>query len=266
MRCEFEHSDASYVLGALSPAERDEYEHHLEGCPECREAVAEIAVLPGLLSRLDPLTAEELLGAGLPTIPAPRASVDPLPPVAARPVSPRPLARPAATAVRRPPRRPRMRYVVGGLAASGIAAVVGFATLLPLGAPAPVAGPTPAATGNGQRNGIPTGAAPRLVPMVPVSRSIPMKAEIGLSRHGYGTAVRMHCRYADAGAGAPTWTVSLIAYGPNDQREQVGSWVAEPGGQVAFDGVTRFSGDQLERLEVVRSDTGEKLIWYAVPR
>ncbi|WNM26384.1 zf-HC2 domain-containing protein [Demequina capsici] len=50
--------DASYVLGALSATERHEYEQHLQGCERCQAAVAELAALPGLLSRtrglLDP--------------------------------------------------------------------------------------------------------------------------------------------------------------------------------------------------------------------
>lgn len=53
-RCEFAHDDGAYLLGALAPAERAAYERHLAGCASCREAVAEIAVLPGLLGRLDP--------------------------------------------------------------------------------------------------------------------------------------------------------------------------------------------------------------------
>ena len=35
--------DAAYVLGALSPAERREYEEHLAGCPACQAAVSELA-------------------------------------------------------------------------------------------------------------------------------------------------------------------------------------------------------------------------------
>lgn len=44
--------DAAYVLGALSPDERREYERHLSDCPRCTAAVAELAGLPGILSRL----------------------------------------------------------------------------------------------------------------------------------------------------------------------------------------------------------------------
>ncbi len=51
--CEFAHLDGSYVLGALSPAERLEFEHHLAGCEECSRSVRELAGLPGLLARVD---------------------------------------------------------------------------------------------------------------------------------------------------------------------------------------------------------------------
>ncbi|MGW4502863.1 anti-sigma factor family protein, partial [Micromonospora sp. NPDC004336] len=60
-RCEFAHDDGAYVLGALAPAERAAYERHLAGCAPCRQAVADIAVLPGLLGRLDPAGLEQLL-------------------------------------------------------------------------------------------------------------------------------------------------------------------------------------------------------------
>lgn len=43
--------DGAYVLGALSPAERHEYEQHLAGCPGCGAAVRELAGIPGLLAR-----------------------------------------------------------------------------------------------------------------------------------------------------------------------------------------------------------------------
>jgi hypothetical protein len=45
--------DAAYVLGALSEMDRREFEAHLSECPECRDAVAELSDLPGLLSLLD---------------------------------------------------------------------------------------------------------------------------------------------------------------------------------------------------------------------
>lgn len=45
--------DAAYVLGALSPAERCEFEAHLGVCASCRAAVAELNDLVPLLKVLD---------------------------------------------------------------------------------------------------------------------------------------------------------------------------------------------------------------------
>ncbi len=47
---------AAYVLGALEPAERAEYERHLRTCSTCQEDVKEFAAIPGLLSQVDPAT------------------------------------------------------------------------------------------------------------------------------------------------------------------------------------------------------------------
>jgi hypothetical protein len=42
----------AYVLGALDPVERSHVEAHLAGCTACRDEVSQLAVLPGLLSRV----------------------------------------------------------------------------------------------------------------------------------------------------------------------------------------------------------------------
>ena len=44
----------AYVLGALEPAERLAYEHHLRGCAQCRADVSDFAVLPGMLAQSEP--------------------------------------------------------------------------------------------------------------------------------------------------------------------------------------------------------------------
>jgi anti-sigma factor RsiW len=42
----------AYVLGALDPAERSLVQAHLDGCPACRDELAELAGLPGLMAHL----------------------------------------------------------------------------------------------------------------------------------------------------------------------------------------------------------------------
>jgi len=45
------------VLGVIDPEERPALEAHLTGCERCSAELAELAVLPGLLHRLDPVAA-----------------------------------------------------------------------------------------------------------------------------------------------------------------------------------------------------------------
>ncbi|MET3804762.1 hypothetical protein ABIB25_001758 [Nakamurella sp. UYEF19] len=42
--------DASYVIGSLSPAERQAFELHLATCPRCQASISQLAGLPGLLA------------------------------------------------------------------------------------------------------------------------------------------------------------------------------------------------------------------------
>ena len=44
--------DAAYVLGALSADDRRAFERHLSTCAECSAGIAELAGLPGILSKL----------------------------------------------------------------------------------------------------------------------------------------------------------------------------------------------------------------------
>jgi hypothetical protein len=44
----------AYVLGALSPEERRQFEEHLGGCALCTAELAEFADIPGLLDRVRP--------------------------------------------------------------------------------------------------------------------------------------------------------------------------------------------------------------------
>ncbi|WKU03666.1 anti-sigma factor [Micromonospora sp. HUAS LYJ1] len=230
-RCEFAHDDGAYVLGALAPADRAAYERHLAGCAACRDAVAEIAVLPGLLGRLDPTTLEEFL---------------PPPPEVSRVPD---LIAAARDRRRRERTRNRRRYALTALVAAGFALVLGVA-----GASALRPAPTPA----------PTTQAVRMVSMSPVAAKTPaVHAEIGLSGTKWGTEVTMHCGY-DATAGyGKAYTFRLVARGPDDATEQIASWLAAPGDDVNLRGATRFTDAELVRLELLRAD-GTLVLSYDV--
>jgi hypothetical protein len=220
MRCEYAHDDGAYVLGALSPAERVAYERHLGTCADCRDAVAEIAVLPGLLGRLDRSELERIT-----------------PSVGAAERLPRLLD--AARIRRRRERRiGRLRAAGVALAAAAVAAVAGFGLAGPL-----------------TRGDPGTDVEVRMVAMKPVQGGeIPVSAEIGFDGTRWGTVVTMRCQYAATTDYTKAYTFRLVAHGPNGETEQVGSWLAAPGDAATFTGVTRFTRSELTRLELLRYD------------
>jgi hypothetical protein len=53
-----------YVLGAIAPADRARVSRHLASCPRCRDEVAGLAGIPGLLRRVPVAAAMQLSGEG----------------------------------------------------------------------------------------------------------------------------------------------------------------------------------------------------------
>jgi len=232
--------DGAYVLGALSPSERAEYERHLAGCPTCREAVAEIAVLPGLLGRLADPDSLDLS-------------------TAAPPPDRMPALLTAVGAERRRARKVRRRrYAGAALIAAGLAAVVGVG----------VAGVDAGWFGGGSRAGQATARGTqggvKLVAMQPVDGAVPISAEIGIDGTSWGTEISMRCTYKSGGDRSKSWTFRLVAHGADGAKEQVGSWMAGAGETVEVNGATRFTGRELVRLELTRYD-GTPLLAYDVP-
>lgn len=46
----------SYLVGSISPADRARLVRHIASCDQCRDELAGLAGLPGLLRRADPNT------------------------------------------------------------------------------------------------------------------------------------------------------------------------------------------------------------------
>jgi hypothetical protein len=217
MRCEHEHDDGAYVLGALTPAEREAYERHLATCSFCREAVRDIAALPDLLGRLDAKDLARFIGP-----------------------SPSPARR---------RHRDHKTFQVRLLSTAAAAVLVG---LLGLGLIAWArGGPAPAAS--------PAGPA---VAMVAVDSTSSISATVRLTSAGGGTKVDLDCDYASSAKAVATF--KLLAYGPDSDREEIGSWDAAPGAKFSMPGVTHFVRGSLTRLELTRYD-GKVLLAYDVP-
>ncbi|WP_239132661.1 anti-sigma factor family protein [Paractinoplanes durhamensis] len=216
------------MLGALSPAERAAYERHLATCSFCREAVADISALPDLLARLDAKEFAKLLDPTLTAGDHPGASL-------------RDMAAPAIG-------RGKRRKAFGVRVLSSIAAAI-LVGLVGIGVLAWTRGTTPA--------GAPTGPA---VAMTRVEGSSPVSATVRLTSTSGGTTVELRCSYH----GDQPATLRLVAYGPGNEQEQIGSWQGAPGTDFRMNSPTHFGRGSLSRLELVKSD-GSPLLAYDVP-
>jgi hypothetical protein len=238
MRCEHEHDDGAYVLGALSPAERAAYERHLATCSFCREAVADIAVLPGLLGRLDPAEFAKLLDPTLASLPTPDRNRTP------------DLVTAAQTTRRRERKKLRVRVLSTALAAAVVALIVGIGAVFWMGGPSSP-GPT-----------TPTG--PTVAMSSVGGADSPITADLSMVAASGGTKISLKCTYTKNAEYNQPYTIRLMAYGPDNEAEQMGSWVALPGTVFTMTGVTHFAKDVVSRFELVRND-GKALLTYDVP-
>jgi Putative zinc-finger len=222
--CRFTMDDGAYILGALSPAERAAFEQHLPQCPTCRESVAGLAVLPGLLGRLDPATAA-------PAVTAPPTQLA------------RVLA--AATIQRRAEQRRRtLAAIAAAVTAAMVAVLVGVGVHLVQNAR-----PAPSAVAYSAMQQTPT--------------RVPIEAEIALTPAEGGTWVAMRCRYGDSGSyEGRRWPVWLVVF-PSDggQAEPIGSWMATAGKEVSYTALTRYRPDQIARVELQGTDQ-RTLLWW----
>src|SRR5215475_692028 len=152
-----------YVLGALSPAQRQAYERHLSTCAECRTEVGELAVLPGLMGRLDDASFEREEIA-----PAPSAIVPAV-----------------VTRLRKRRRNRRLIAIAGAVAAASLALIVGLV------APNQTAPPTVQAGSSGSQ------IAERA--MTQVGDVKLATASLGLTSYVGGTRIVGSCTYATGG-------------------------------------------------------------------
>ncbi|GAA1819997.1 zf-HC2 domain-containing protein [Agromyces neolithicus] len=218
--------DSAYVLGALSPVERREFEEHLESCELCSRAVAELAAMPGLLARLAPerasAIAEDPDGA---SAPAPRDDL--------------------LDAVRLADRRRRTRrtrYWWGAVAAAAAVAVLAVVLPLSMGQPA---------------------TAREAVAFEAVV-DVPLTATAMLTQVGWGTRIELDCRYGDADADADVppggWPYSLVVIERDGTRSEVSSWRASPGTGARLSAATAADLDDIASLEIRAIASGEVLM------
>ena len=239
--CEYSHLDGSYVLGALSPAERQEFERHLETCTTCAAAVRQLAGLPGLLARVD---ADVLVAP-----PAQEAPPDTLLPALVR-------------EVRRSGRR-RSYLAAGAAAAAMVAVSVGSLALAGdlSGDETTSAGPQPTSTASpaGSASTDPTPA--RGQEMVPVGQ-VPVQASVAFESVPWGTRLSLTCTYTTGGdpyQGDQWASYSLFVRTHDGRAEQVATWRALPGRTMMLDAATASRREEIASVEV-RTAGGEPVL------
>jgi hypothetical protein len=212
--------DAAYVLGALSAADRRVYEEHLDDCPQCREALADLAPTLGLLARVSPDRAEALLDETMVSA----AGVGEGPDPAAR-------ARVVALGSREVRRR---RMIVWGsalAAAAVLAVVVGF--------------------------GITAAVAPAVRPVETVAlqpvTGVPLTATVQLTDVAWGTRIDMTCTYgkgSDRYASDEEWPYVLVVTSIDGTASELSSWRAGPGTTSRLQAGTALDPGEIASIEV----------------
>ncbi len=223
--CDYAELDGSYVLGALSPGERQEFEKHLATCEDCSRSVRELAGLPGLLSRVDPVVLE--------------------PPPAMEPV-PESLLPALVRDVRRS--RRRRVYATAGLAAAaalavGALLVQGIASEEPPVAAPPAPGPSATA--------VPAGLS-----MLPVGDA-PVTAQVAFTSVTWGTRLDLTCSYRPRPGEYDlprAVTYGLFVVDRQGDVEQVGTWQALDGRTMRLQAATAARRDDIASVEVRTAD------------
>lgn len=229
MSCMFAQYDGAYVLGALSPTDRRDYEQHLHDCTSCTADVTRLAGLPGLLARVP---ADVLVESDE------EDSAEPPPPE----LLPRLLG-----AARRHQRR--RRTALAGLAAAAVVGILGGG--IAIGYSAQNESRAPATT-----------QAQQLAEARPMERvgTVPMSASLSLTSVPWGTRLDLSCSYASpSGYGADReWRLALVVHTTEGRDEQVATWRATPG-NMELTAATAVATDRIASVEV-RSVAGDPVM------
>ena len=231
--------DAAYVLGALSSADRRDYEDHLAGCAPCRDAVAELAGMPGLLGAVSPVEVLAL------DTPEPedigQAHLAAVPSTSAAPEPGDERGSPAFWE-----RGRRWLAVAAALVALGGAGIGGY-TLSESQQPTSsvISGPT------------------RLA-FSPVSAST-MTAVVDVAPVGDRTSIKVECQYSAYGQDPSSWAdYSVWAVGRDGKAGLVTTWRARPDRVMRPSGTAAIPVSQLAAVEIRSVGSGQTVMRAAV--
>ncbi|MFL1379689.1 anti-sigma factor family protein [Nocardiopsis protaetiae] len=236
--------DGAYVLGALNPRERREFEEHLLVCDSCRAAVTELAGLPGLLGAVP---VEEALALG--------AADDPAAPRAPEAV---PLASVAAAARRR---RTRGRALLASVAAGALLVAGAGGWVMGRTAPEPAApvaqepqGPRDPQTPQAPQ--VPQ--TPQTVELRPVGE-VELWASVTVTPTAWGTRFDWTCDYPATG-GTDDIVYTLVLVDDEGARSTAATWSwSESGSPSGLGASTALPLDRIDSVEIGLADTEDTL-------
>lgn len=201
--------DAAYVLGALAPGERREFEQHLAACPACREAVADLAGMPALLGMVPADVATPAVPAAGPGA-GPGAAGSGAPGGVAGESSSTVV--PIASLAHAAQRRTRRRRTLLAVAAAGLVAASGLG------------GAATARWGDDERApAVVAEAEARTVTLTPVGQS-GVSADLTLVPARWGTRLDWSCEYAAAELAVGVYTLVLVDEA--GERTVVATWTS----------------------------------------
>jgi hypothetical protein len=248
--------DAAYVLGALSPDDRREYEAHVAECEECAAAVAELAGMPGLLAAvdLDDVGLSPGMESGPGTEPGPDRTMP----------APNLLPRLLAAARRE---RQRTRRAIAAAMVAVAAAAAALALVLPAAldegdptgdASVGSAGPTAQSEEPGEL------FVDERVEMSSVVPS-PLSADFRLAAESWGSRIETRCRYSASDLRRPFYNVGEQGYAlyvtdTSGEPTVVATWSAAPGSSVELVGSTRLRRHEIARVDIRSLATGQVLL------
>jgi Putative zinc-finger len=220
--------DAAYVLGSLSSDERREFEAHMETCPRCRAAVADLRAIPALLAKLDSDDVAAFDDAQQAQMPPPRVLDNLLGDVRSR--------------------RKRSRWVT-------TAALAAAAALLAVGAVLAIRPET-----LGLQSGTQQEAAAPALEMTKVSET-PINATISMTGYGWGTRIDMACTYGDWGQrDAPPQNLGMVIVGRDGSHTQVATWLGLSGATALPSANTPMQMTEIAAVQLVSPESGQVLL------
>lgn len=223
---EFRDWDAAYVLGALSSDDRRAFERHLQTCAECAAAVAELAGLPGILSKLPVSDAVGLDSSALGFSDAHLAHVVHEPGLVQR----------LAVQTRR--RRRRSRWMIAGASLAVVLLVGGIGTAVAVSNQGPVTA----------------------VAMTPVDQKV-ITASIQIEKKGWGTRFDWSCSYAGGiWKSDDTAAYDLVVTDRSGAQTTVATWSIAGPRATGLTASTSIPTADIARVEIRLSGTTAPLL------